>query len=68
MKYIVDLDALKECLACVSSIKVNGESYVNLDLIDEFIDKFPKDKVISAYTECDMPPPKLELKNLLQPE
>ena len=45
MKYVVDLDGLKDCLSFIHSIKVNGEPMVYLSDVKNFIDMFPKDKV-----------------------
>lgn len=54
MKYVVDTDALLECLDCVDSIKVNGEYYVAVPLLKEFINRFPKDKIESEYREINL--------------
>ena len=51
MKYVIDIDSLTECLDCIDSIRVNGELYVALPLLKEFIQRFPKDKVASEYVE-----------------
>lgn len=51
MKYVVDVDAFVECLDCLDSIRVNGELYVAIPLLKEFIQRFPKEKVNSEYTE-----------------
>lgn len=51
MKYVVDIDALLECLDCVDSIKVNGEYYIAVPVLKEFVSRFPKDKVVSEYIE-----------------
>lgn len=51
MKYIVDVDAFVECLDCLDSIRVNGELYVAIPLLKEFIQRFPKEKINSEYTE-----------------
>ena len=51
MKYVVDVDAFIECLDCVDSIKVNGAYYIEVSLLKEFIQRFPKEKVNSEYTE-----------------
>jgi hypothetical protein len=45
MKYIVDTDALKGCLDCVDCIKVNGGYYIEITIIKEFIDRFPKESL-----------------------
>ncbi len=51
MKYVVDVEAFIECLDCVDSIKVNGEYFIQLPLLKEFIQRFPKEKISSEYTE-----------------
>lgn len=51
MKYVVDVDAFIECLDCVDCIKINGDLYVAIPLLKEFIQRFPKEKVNSEYTE-----------------
>lgn len=46
MKYIIDLDALKECLNLLPKPIRNGNlEYVCLQAVKEMIDKFPKDVV-----------------------
>jgi hypothetical protein len=54
MKYVVDIGALLECLDCVDSIKVNGEYYIAVPVIKEFINRFPKDKIESEYREITL--------------
>lgn len=51
MKYVIDVDAFIECLDCVDSIKVNGDLYVAIPLLKEFVQRFPKEKVESEYRE-----------------
>ena len=51
MKYVIDVDAFVECLDCIDSIRINGELYVTLPLLKEFVQRFPKDKVKEEYTE-----------------
>lgn len=51
MKYVVDIDAFVECLCCVDSMRINGELYVALPVLKEFINRFPKDAVRSEYVE-----------------
>jgi len=46
MKYIVDIDALKDCLRLLPSERSYGLEYVNLERVEEMIDKFPKEPVI----------------------
>lgn len=43
MKYIVDIEALKDCLELLPQCKVNGEPYVCLESIYMLIDRFPKE-------------------------
>lgn len=45
MKYIVDTDSLVECLGCLDGMKINGHIYVLVELVKEFIRRFPKDPV-----------------------
>ena len=59
MKYVVDVDAFIECLDCVDSIKVNGEYYINVPLLKEFIQRFPKDKINSEYTDYNTVKPEV---------
>jgi hypothetical protein len=48
MKYIIDLDALKECLELIPILtRINGISCVNFDDVISMIDRFPKE-------ECDL--------------
>lgn len=56
MKYIVDVDALKECMGFVDSTKINGDVYVSLENIKAFIDAFPK-------TQYDFTIPPLMVKD-----
>ena len=73
MKYIVDLDALKECLTLIESFKVNGHQAVYLNNVKLFIDKFPKEEyeekvknnVNFRLPSLDLPPDKFseELKS-----
>jgi hypothetical protein len=57
MKYVVDVDAFIECLDCVDSIKVNGAYYIEVPLLKEFIQRFPKEKINSEYVEYNTQPP-----------
>lgn len=44
MKYIIDIDALKECLDLIfKPYCINGKDCVYLDVVKEMIDRFPKD-------------------------
>lgn len=51
MKYVVDIDAFIACLDCVDSIKVNGEYFIEVQVLKEFIDRFPKEAVTKEYNE-----------------
>ena len=49
MKYIIEVDALLDCIDCVrGDIKVNDITYVPLELVKEFIRRFPKDTIMEA--------------------
>lgn len=54
MKYIIDLDAFTECLDCLDTIRVNGELYVDLPLLKEFVKRFPKEELKQTvpHGEC----------------
>ena len=43
MKYIIDIDAFKDCLDLVEAIKVNGHEYVAVHNVKLLIDRFPKE-------------------------
>lgn len=45
-KYIIDLDSLKECLDFLSEGKINGHSYIYIQNVKAFIDRFPKEKYV----------------------
>ena len=51
MKYVIDLDAFMDCLDCIDSVRINGTLCVELPLLKEFINRFPKDRVREQYTE-----------------
>jgi len=53
MKYVIDLDAFVECLDCLDTIRVNGELYVDLPLLKEFINRFPKDAAEPKYSHAE---------------
>ena len=45
MKYIIDVDALKDCINLLPiPYRINGVNMVCLSEVQEMIDKFPKDK------------------------
>jgi hypothetical protein len=53
MKYIIDVDALKECLDLISKpFASRGRDCVYLDTVKELIDRFPKDHV-TQEVQCD---------------
>lgn len=44
MKYIVDIDALVNCIDLTrGGMKINGDIYLPLEVVKEFIKRFPKD-------------------------
>ena len=48
MKYIIDVDAFIECLDCLDGLVTSNNSnktYVAVELVKEFIKRFPKDEV-----------------------
>ena len=49
-KYIIDIDALSECIDYLSFGKLNGQDYTYLQNVKDFIQKFPKDKVKESIT------------------
>lgn len=51
MKYIVDLDALKDCLTFMDSFSVDGHKAVYLNNVKLFIDSFPKEAVEEKATD-----------------
>ena len=59
MKYIVDMDAFANCLDCLHGMVVNGKDYVSVDMVKAFIERFPKDPVISQ-TEFNAEPEQAE--------
>lgn len=42
--YIVDIEALKDCLELIPQCKVNGVPYVCLEFVYMMIDRFPKEE------------------------
>ncbi len=47
MKYIVDMDAFANCLDCLRGMVINGKDYVSIDMVRAFVERFPKDPVVS---------------------
>lgn len=45
MLYIMNIDALKDCLELTPQCEVNGEPYVSLEIVKEMIDRFPKEEL-----------------------
>ena len=45
MSCIIDIEALKDCLELTPQCKVNGEPYVSLKVVQEMIDRFPKEEL-----------------------
>lgn len=45
MKYVVDIDALKDCLDCLDYRYINGNYYIDVSVLKEFIDRFPKESL-----------------------
>lgn len=43
MKYVVDLDALKDCIDLLELFKINGRDAVYVHNVKLLIDKFPKE-------------------------
>lgn len=58
MKYLVDMDALIECLDCVYSTLINGERYIPLNTLTDFLARFPKDTLSVECVEYNTQPPK----------
>ena len=52
MKYIIDLDALKNCLDLLNNPTIiNGNPTVYLADVIEMIDRFPKDEYSNEYKQ-----------------
>lgn len=45
MKYIVDIDALKDCLDMIDGVNGEDDHYVPIGRVKKFIDLFPKDQL-----------------------
>lgn len=43
MKYVIDTNALKDCLDLIKSVEVNGHDYVAVHNVKLLIDRFPKE-------------------------
>lgn len=51
-KYIIDVDALKDCLSLLPKPVKNGNlEYVCLQAVKEMIDKFPKEEYGNEYKD-----------------
>ena len=46
MKYIIDIDALKDCIDLLDSFKINGHDAVFAQNVKLLIDRFPKDRLV----------------------
>ena len=62
MKYVIDIDALNDCLDCLEMIKINGELYVSTKLAKEFIKRFPKDPLEDLTRETTVVFPETTIK------
>ena len=52
MKYIIDVDLLKDCLDLIyKPVTYSGNPCVYLNDVKEMIDKFPKDKYDTGHKE-----------------
>lgn len=51
MKYIVDFDALQNCLNFVEAYKINGQEVVLLTNVKRFLNCFPKEAVEEQATD-----------------
>ena len=49
-KYVIDVDALKECIKLLPKSYDGTITTVRIDDVFEMIDKFPKDLPINNYT------------------
>ena len=45
MKYIIDIDALNDCLDLTPQYIINNKPYVSLAVVKEMIDRFPKEEM-----------------------
>lgn len=50
MKYIIDIDALKDCLDLLPT-SYSDVGYVELSDVKKMIDKFPKEKVVDKFKD-----------------
>ena len=55
MKYIIDLDSLKDCLDFIKKPIENEQELVSLNDVKSFIDSFPKEKVSPDLTGIALP-------------
>lgn len=54
MKYVVDMDALMDCLDCLENWDIGGQKAVYLNAVKLLIDKFPKDELKKKKTKSDV--------------
>lgn len=45
MKYIIDTDALIDSIECIRAMNINGDIWIPMGLVQEFIRRFPKDPI-----------------------
>lgn len=50
MKYIIDIDALKECLSLLPT-STHSPEYVDIKIVNKMIDSFPKEKYGGEYVD-----------------
>lgn len=51
-KYIVDIDALKDCIELLETVRVNGNRCVTIYNVHLLIDHFPKDPIDFDMSEA----------------
>lgn len=55
MKYIIDIDAFKDCLDLIESpVRAGVEKMVRLSDVKSLIDKFPKDEIKIKDNKTDV--------------
>ena len=45
MRYIIDIDALNDCLDLTPHYLINDKPYVSLAVVKEMINRFPKEEM-----------------------
>ena len=51
MKYVVDIDSLIDSIECIRVMNINGDIWAPLNLVQEFIRRFPKDPIETLSEE-----------------